>query len=353
LVEVLGYDIGGANTKAALVNVKEGILLNVEIAVEYFPVWKHPEKLLCILLELKERLGIKRLDGVGVTMTAELSDVYQTKREGVNHILCCVRDAFPNESIQILNTDADLEEVDVAAKEPLGVAAANWAATGWLIAQHLKDCVVVDVGSTSTSIIPIANGKVVARGKTDLDKLLCGELVYTGSLRTNVAAIVHSIPLRTNLAGVASELFALSGDVHLVLGNITQEEYTSETADGRGKTIPEALARLARVLCADTEMLTRQEIISIAQYINDRQISQVAEGLTKVYYYTEMLSKIKLPVVVTGLGKNFIARKAAELLGVDSIIDVDKLLPKKASLATPSLGVALMVANKLVGENGK
>ncbi len=351
MVDVLGYDIGGANTKAAVINIKDGTLLNVKVVVEYFPVWKHPEKLSSVLLELKERLGVGRLDGVGVTMTAELSDAYQTKREGVHHILGCVKKAFPNAPIHVLNTDARLELADLAEQEPLGVAAANWAATGWLIAQHLKNCVVVDVGSTSTSIIPIANGKVVARGKTDFDKLLCGELVYTGSLRTNVAAIVQSIPIRNGIAGVASELFALSGDVHLILGNITYTEYISETADGRGKTIPEALARVARVVCADKEMLTQQEITYMAQFICNKQIQQVAEGLSKVYTYAKSRSSLTVPVVVTGIGKKFIAAKAAENVGVDSIVDLGTLLPKEAVLTTPAFGVALMTAYKLEGEN--
>ena len=140
---------------------------------------------------------------------------------------------------------------------------------------------VVDVGSTSASIIPVVAGQVAAKGKTDLEKLICGELVYTGSLRTNVAAIVHSVPAKGAVAGVSSELFALSGDVHLVLGNITEKQYTCETADGRGKSMPEALARLARIVCADTEMLTKQEILSLAQYIYDEQIIQVAEALAK------------------------------------------------------------------------
>jgi len=353
LVNVLGYDIGGANTKAVLAAVKNGKLLNAEVAVEYFPIWKQPEKLTEILLTLKQRLGENKLDGVGVTMTAELSDAYQTKREGVNHILCCVKKAFPDVPIYILNTDAQLESLDVAYQEPLGSAAANWAATGWLVAQHLKNCVVVDVGSTSTSIIPVVYGEVVARGKTDLDKLICGELVYTGCLRTNVAAIVQSIPIRNGVAGLAAEFFALSSDVHLVLGNITTKDYTSETADGRGKSISEALVRLARVVCADTEMLTRQEIINIAQFIYDKQIRQVAEGLTKVYSYTKSLSSGEIPVVVTGLGKNFIARKAAETLGVDAIVDLGTILPEKAVLATPAFGVALMTANKLEGETVK
>jgi len=350
LVDVLGYDIGGANTKAALVSVKNGDLLKTEVAVRYFPIWKQPEKLVTVLLGLKEQLGVGRLDAVGVTMTAELSDTYQTKREGVHHILGCVKTAFPEVPIYVLNTDAKLEPLDVAKQEPLGVAAANWGATGWLVAQHLKDCVVVDVGSTSTSIIPIINAKVTALGKTDLDKLICGELVYTGSLRTNVAAILQSIPTRKGVAGVSSELFALSGDVHLALGNITEKEYTSETADGRGKSLSEALARLARVVCADVEMLTPQEIINITQYIYDKQIRQIENGLTKVYAYTKSLSSAKIPVVVTGLGKNFLARKAAMKINVDTIVDLGTLLPQKAVLATPAFGVAIMTANRLEGE---
>ena len=353
MVDMLGYDIGGANTKAAFVSVRKGELYKVEVAVEYFPIWKQPERLASVLLGLKERLGACRLDGVGVTMTAELSDAYQTKREGVNHILGAVSESFPKVPVYVLNTDAKLETVEAAKQEPLGAAAANWAATGWSVAQHLKNCVVVDVGSTSTSIIPIVNGEVAARGKTDLDKLICGELVYTGSLRTNVAAIVQSIPIRNGVAGVASELFALSGDVHVVLGNISKKDYTSETADGRGKTVPEALARLARVVCADIEMLSKQEIIKMAQYIYDRQIQQVAQGLSKVYAYTKSAATGKVPVVITGLGKNFIARKAAENLGVDAVIDLGTLLPQKAVLATPAFAVAMMAANRLEGEKSK
>ena len=89
----------------------------------------------------------------------------------------------------------------------------------------------------------------------------------------------------------------------------------------------------------------------MAQYIYSQQIRQVAEGLTKVYAYTRTLVKGKIPVVVTGLGKNFLARKAAETLHVDEIVDLGTLLPQKAVLATPAFGVALMTANKLEGEN--
>jgi len=353
LVDVIGFDVGGANTKAVYIKVRDGICFNARVAVEYFPVWKHPEELVEVLLKLKHQFCECKIDGIGVTMTAELSDAYQTKREGVNHILGCFMQTFANVPINVLNIEGNLEPIEVALREPLGVAAANWAATGWLVAQQLKNCVVVDVGSTSTSIIPIVEGQVVARGKTDLDKLLCGELVYTGSLRTNVAAIVQSVPIRDGFANVSSELFALSGDIHLILGNIAVEDYTSETADGRGKTMQEAFARLARVVCADTEMLTPQEIINLAKFIYNRQIQQITEGLTKVYSYTKSLVSIQVPVVVTGFGKSFLAAKAAKELSVDAITDLETLLPKQVVLATPAFGVAQMTANKIEGESIK
>ena len=198
-----------------------------------------------MLLTLAKQLNIGKLDALGVTMTAELSDAYVTKREGVHQILASVKQAFPNQPIFVLDTQSKMISIKAAEETPLWVAAANWVATGWLVSQKICDCVIVDVGSTSTSIIPILHGQVAAKGKTDLDKLLCGELVYTGSLRTNVATIVDHIPVKGGVAGVSSELFALSADVHLVLGNITAEQYICETADGRGKTIPEALGRLS------------------------------------------------------------------------------------------------------------
>lgn len=141
-------------------------------------------------------------------------------------------------------------------------------------------------------------------------------------------------------------LFATSGDMHIVLGHISADDFTAETADGRGKTIQEAHARLSRVVCADTEMLTAREITDLAQYIYSQQIKQIADGLSRVYNNTKAVTDEKLPIVVTGLGKDFLARKAAESIGADYVVDLDKVLPAQAVLATPAVGVALMTAKK-------
>ena len=365
MVAVIGWDIGGANTKAVFLRTKDDCIEELKAEVEYFPVWKDPAKLVSVLSALKEKVsGDAEVDGIGLTMTAELSDAYQTKREGVTHILACAEEAFADLPLFILDVDAKLRSVDAAKAEPLGVAAANWAATGWLVSRLVKSCVVVDVGSTSTSIIPVVDGRISAAGKTDLEKLMVGELVYTGCLRTNVTAIVDSVPIRGGAARVSSELFAQSGDVHLVLGNITKEEYTTETADGRGKTRGEALARLSRVVCADTEMLGAEEIMQMARYVYEKQVEQDADGLKQIYSRVKSLVAADVPVVVTGIGKLFLAAVAARKLGVDEIIDLEKLcfgdafvygMPESPLVcgsvvkASPAFGVALMTASKLEG----
>ena len=55
-------------------------------------------------------------------------------------------------------------------------------------------------------------------------------------------------------------------------------------------------------------------------------------------------------VVVTGMGKDFIARKAAEKIQADEIIDLGTLISGAADVATPAFGVALMTASKLEGD---
>lgn len=350
---VLGLDVGGVNTKAAIVKTQQNSVEQVKIAIEYFPIWRQGKnRLPMILRRLRSRLVEKgELDAVGVTMTAELSDAYWSKTEGVHHILDCVSQVFSDRPVLVLDVDGNLGSIEEARHEPLKVAAANWLATGWLASLFKEDCIIIDVGSTTTSIIPLLSGTIAAVGKTDLEKLINGELVYTGALRTNVAAIVNFIPIGGVRARVSSELFAQSGDVHLILGNIKEEHYTVETADGRGKTRTEAMARLARVICADIDMLGEREVVEIARHLYEAQIAQVAEGLGQVYDRMRPHVSEGIPVIVTGLGRDFLARKAAQRIGLNRIIDLGELMGTDVAIASPAVGVALNVASKLEGRS--
>src|SRR2546422_11774673 len=178
--EVLGWDIGGVNTKAARV---AGTRVVAVRAVPGEPQ-RPPAALGPLLSRLGGELGAARHDAHGVTMPAELSQLFRTKREGVAFVLDAVTQAFPDGWVRVYAGDGGWCTVDEARRDPLAVAAANWAATARLVARRFPDCILIDVGSTTTDIVPIVGGVPAALGRTDPERLREQELVYTGALRT-------------------------------------------------------------------------------------------------------------------------------------------------------------------------
>jgi probable H4MPT-linked C1 transfer pathway protein len=222
------------------------------------------------------------------------------------------------------------------------VAAANWMASATLAAGAFPRALFVDVGSTTTDVIPIAAGRVAARGRTDPGRLRSGELVYTGALRTPVCAIARSVPLRGRRCRVAAELFAIAADVHLWLGRIGEPDYTCETPDGRGRSRAEAAARLARMVCADLEALREDDITRIAEHVSRAQVRQIASGMLQVL--RRALDGAPPLAVLAGRGA-FLARAAAAELGLETQ-EMASTLGPAAALAAPAAAVAYLLAEE-------
>jgi (4-(4-[2-(gamma-L-glutamylamino)ethyl]phenoxymethyl)furan-2-yl)methanamine synthase len=302
---VIGLDVGGANTKAAWRDGHER-----RTRSRPFEVWRDPDALRTVLREVVADVAREPPETVALTMTAELSDAFGTKREGVRFMLDVVEAALGDRRLLALTTAGELVTFPEARTRPLDVASANWVASALAVAALHPDALMIDVGSTTADVIPIAGGRVVAVGRTDLDRLLAGELVYTGALRTSLSAIASLVPVRGRWCPVASELFALSADAHLILGHLTPAAYTCATADGRPASVDYARARVARLVCADAEQLAAEEIDAIAAFLHAEQVGQIEAAALRVGERLEGAP----PVVPLGAGA-FLARQVATRLG--------------------------------------
>ena len=340
---LVGWDIGGVNVKAAWMAPRKDGTRQVRISSKPFEIWrdKHllPEVLRAALADISPDTPPHAM---AVTMSAELSDVFATKSEGVRFVLDCVRDGFPDCDSYALNLSGEFVRLEEAYGSLLDFAASNWVASAQWLAARYPDCILLDVGSTTTDILPILKGEVCVRGRTDMERLSSGELVYTGVLRTNLAAIVQSVPVAGRLCRVSSEYFSVSGDVHLVLGHLDPKEYTCPTPDNRPPTIDSARSRLSRLVCADTDMLSVADIDALALFIYEQQVLQVRSGLEQVVSRnTELRSH---PVIVFGTGA-FLGREAAGGLGL-RIQGLEEDLGRAESAALPCLAVAALLADK-------
>ena len=333
-MRIAGFDIGGANTDVAVVDFDESGNIN-EILTDfiYFPMWQKKDELGYALNNILEPFG--KVDAVGVSMTAELVDAYKTKVEGVLDISLKSENAF-NVPVGFVGLDGIIKRHELV-NEPMKAAAANWIATAPLAAKINPNSILIDTGSTTTDIIPIKNGLECAKGRSDLERLKTGELVYSGTLRTNVAALIDKAPLNGTMARVASELFAVTGDVHMVLGNITETDYTSDTMDGAGKTVTDCMRRISRVVCGDLDVMTRDDIEKIAEYIYSEQVRKISEALLEVSERTDLEH-----VVTTGLGMDIIGSKASKAAGL-KYTGMDRIIKKEDCIVAPAIGTAILM----------
>lgn len=273
-MHVLGLDIGGAHTKAA---DNDGRACSLP-----FEIWKSPHRLTAVLTEVLERFGPPDL--FAVTMTAELADCFSTKAEGVDAILTSVEQVARTCPVFVWQTGAEFVTPDVARTIPLMAAAANWHALATFVGRMAPEgcALLIDVGSTTTDIIPLHNGVPIPQGFTDCERLQSGELVYTGVRRSPVCALAQAAPLRGRSCRLAAELFATTLDVYLLLEKLPEDASDFDTANGRPSTRDAAHDRLARALCCDRTELSLAEARDIARTLAARQRDQVAAAIEQV-----------------------------------------------------------------------
>lgn len=263
---ILGLDIGGANLKGA---AADGPAVSVP-----FALWKQPDALPAALAALAARFP--DASAFAVTMTGELCDCYPTKRDGVNAILNAVEATAKGRPVRVWATDGAFRNVPAARAEPLAVAAANWHAlatfAGRFAPRH--GALLLDIGSTTSDLIPLSDGRPVPRGLTDPDRMRSGELVYTGFHRTPVCAVLGR--------GVAAEFFATVLDAYLLLGWVGDDPAATDTADGRPATREFAHARLSRMLGGDPETVPRSETLRLAERVLASQTEMLTDEAIRV-----------------------------------------------------------------------
>ena len=268
----LGLDIGGANIKHCS---NDGVFGSLP-----FELWKHPEKLAAAIADVP---GWKSADHVAITMTGELADCFENKSQGVAAICESVNSAAMNgQTIGYYQTSGKFVDACEAKASWNLTAASNWHALASLVGRVLPDCVLIDIGSTTTDLIPVCGGLVTSEGTTDLTRLAAGELLYTGVVRSPVCSVVRFVALDGTHLPIAQELFSNMLDVYLILGKIKERSNCRHTADGRAANKAHSFKRLARMLCADESELNQTQLVSIAHQIAERHLSLIKNAILRI-----------------------------------------------------------------------
>ncbi len=310
----LGLDIGGANIK-----VSDGERTSVS---RPFPLWKQPEQLAATLKAMLLTLG--GAERFAVTMTGELADCFRTKAEGVRWILAAVQEAAEHRDVLVWQTGGEFVDVETACELTPLVAAANWHALATWVGRLAPSgsALLIDIGSTTTDIIPLLNGFPMPTGRTDSERLTTGELVYMGVRRTPLIGLLHSVDLAGVRRPLANEVFATTYDLHLASRQLPEDAKHCETANGKPATREFALDRLARQLCGDVHEFCELELLNFADQCRAILLARIRAAVLQV-----CLAPAETTVVLSGEGV-FVAQQILSSLAFsdNQVTDLTQIL---------------------------
>lgn len=312
---MIGIDVGGANLK---------VVDNDGVHIHYCPLWQEAP--------IQELLSpYAGSENAAVVMSGELADCFSSKQEGIGFIVSEVKAVFPDAIFYGMDGRFHTSAVPQ-------LAAANWLAMADMLKSRYPDAVLVDMGSTTTDIIPL-NAFDSMIGQTDLTRLQQGYLVYCGLLRTNVATLIHSANVNGINTPVSTEYFASTGDVYVTLNRIEETLFSADTADRKGTDRTSCLRRLARVVCADLEEIGESGALDVARSVYNLQKNVITNAVHKVVKFHNAGT-----VITVGIGSELVAEWTG---GRDLSVELGEYTDAMPAYAVKEKATSLSTADSL------
>ena len=330
----LGLDIGGANIKAAST---DGYVQSIP-----FRFWIEYDELETTLTAIIKDCPVETPLKVAATMTAELADCFESRKDGVERIVDHLVDVCARLELAapiFAGTDVVFRNAGDAKEQWLKTAASNWAMLAAYASRFLDapTGLVVDMGSTTTDIVPVENGIVKTRGKTDSQRLRSGELVYVVVGRTPVCSVVSELVFEGNRIPIAREFFATIGDAMLVAGYDEENSGDNDTADGRSKTIENSAKRICRMICEDFDDVGIRQVKLMSYKILERVETIITEAI-------EYRSYDPQAIIVTGSGVDFVRTLFTKLFPHAHIKPLASMVGESVNDVAPALAVAVLAS---------
>ncbi|MGR8979759.1 MAG: hydantoinase/oxoprolinase family protein [Gammaproteobacteria bacterium] len=343
--KMIGWDIGGAHIKAALMNEQGKI---IALAQKPCPLWQGIDKLKNAVYATRRELSPAACRHA-VTMTGELVDLFENRDHGVKTIIETLDELLPGEDIQIYAGRLGfVNSSGVARTHHEAIASANWLASASFAAPKVGSGLFIDIGSTTTDILLLDEGRVLAEGYTDYQRLISKELVYTGVVRTAVMAVAPSVQDEGRDVGLMAEYFAAMSDVYRVTGELNERHDQTETADGAEKTVLASARRLSRMIGCDFDVNELPRWRKLAEHLSEQQLNTIRRGCEKQLARRRLSESAT--IVGAGVGR-FLARRLSAEMNFD-YVDFSELCPAiegETNLTPADCAPAVAVASLACG----
>jgi len=304
---ILGWDLGGAHLKRAVLDGAGRLRQTTQIPC---PLWQGLGSLHQALVRGAPR-GRFAGQRHALTMTGEMADCFADRGQGVRRLLAAFEAHRDGAPLWVYAGAHGWLTPEAAARSPAAVASQNWRASAEALARRRPTGLLVDIGSTTSDLVPWRGGRVRAQGTNDHERLVCGELVYSGVVRTPLMALAADVALAGRRVPLMAERFAVTADVYRILGGLPPGADQQPSADGAPKTRAASRRRLARMVGCDARERPAVVWDALAREFAEAQLAALERAARRVLRAARLPADA--PLVAAGVGGFLVAQLARRL----------------------------------------
>lgn len=363
----IGWDVGGAHLKAALLDEAGQLLHALQVQC---PLWRGLSFLDTAIEDALQMLQDQQIALNAqvtahnlhhyITMTGELVDLFAHRQQGVAEISARLQAVLTGEKYFYVMQSYTAKTPAFITFDHVHwhwqqIASANWHASASLLGQYTPQALLIDIGSTTSDFSLIHEHQVRTDAYTDAQRMQAQSLIYTGVVRTPVMALGHSVMFEGKTTPIAAEHFATTADVYRLTGDLTESDDMADTADNAAKTIDASAKRLARMIGHDSIDANLSDWKALAAAFKAQQLAR----LTQVAEMHLNAADMPQTTVILGAGAgHFLVEAIAKQLRrpyqtVSSVLQAhltavhmnNATLQHDANVALPAVAVAYLGYN--------
>ena len=280
---IIGWDVGGAHLKAALLDANGDLVNVMQVPCALWRGLSELESAIDLILsKFKHQPALH-----AITMTGELVDLFASRQAGVRAISRTMEGKLTgSKRLYAGQSTTDTSKPTFVAFDDVDqhwqtIASANWLASATYIGLQLKQLkkykhsLLIDIGSTTSDFVLLQNLQPACLGFTDATRMQTEELVYTGVIRTPLMTLTQKIKFKNSMTSVAAEYFATTADIYRLTGDLQMVDDMADTADGQDKSELASARRIARMIGHDIEDATLVDWIELAYAFRSEQLMRL------------------------------------------------------------------------------
>lgn len=285
----------------------------------------------------------------------------KTFADGMRYTAGILKMIFPKQKVYFIRVDGEVLPIDQIFElddfEATAFGCTNYLGTSILAARNFTDGLAIDMGTISTSVIPIQDGNIDPLAIYNPvgymhHRYTTGKHVWYGVMHTPLIHITNSAKTRRSNYNLILRSCS-TNTICTILNLIEPTVANAHVGDsGRISELEMAYMRMAETVGLDINSVFRDELHQIAKDVYYQMVYKLSENIRNIMANMNYKDFDNLRVLAAGLGQEAFIIPALLNSGFDreQIITIAEGQQNNLWTATSVYGLALIALENITGE---